>query len=141
MINIRILRALLQRFRSLLQRCRALVWHMFREVGLLYTPVVYQLMHCSTLQHTAAHYNTLPIRRAALHSCCILLRPFYSYTLHSRCVSVSVLQCVAVCCSVLQCVAVCCSVLPIRRAALHSRCRSLGPLLFIHTPVVYTHFF
>ena len=54
-------------------------------------------LHCTTLQRTPTHCNTL---------CHLSPPPAVESALDAR-----VLQCVAVCCSVLQCVAVCCSVL------------------------------
>ena len=87
--------------------------------------------HCNTQQHTATHCNTL--QHSTTH--CVPQRTTYdlfittgvllfldeietvamsrdadTHEASRRLLSVSVLQCVAVCCSVLQCVAMCCSV-------------------------------
>jgi len=62
--------------------------------------------HCTTLQHTATHCNTLQhtVQEGSHFRRCEIS---HSFTCVSHSLSLSVSQCVAVCCSVLQCVAVC----------------------------------
>jgi len=65
---------------------------------------------CNTLHHTATHRNTL--QHTATHCARrFTLSQVWNKSLVHMCVSLTLTQCVAVCCSVLQCVAVCCGVL------------------------------
>jgi len=71
-----------------------------------YTSIHSTATDCNTLQHTATHREE---PQPLGESICHFLKTHSRTTAREG--SISVLQCVAVCCSLLKCVAVCCNVL------------------------------
>jgi len=67
--------------------------------------------HTHTHTHTHIHVHAHTLAAGNTHLDAIAAAIEKDNEKHDRSVSLSLLQCVAVCCSVLQCVAVCCSVL------------------------------